>query len=57
MKTAAIITLIFALAGCASNQTSVYRLQPDPRVLDQSEHPELAGLTQEQIRRLMWRVQ
>jgi hypothetical protein len=57
MKTAAIVILIFALAGCATRQPSAYRSQPDPRVLDQSEHPELAGLTQEQIRRLMWRVQ
>ncbi|HEU0210101.1 MAG TPA: hypothetical protein VFQ78_14125 [Candidatus Udaeobacter sp.] len=57
MKTAVIITLIFALAGCATNQSSVYRSRPDPRLLDKSEHPELAGLTQEQIRRLMWRVQ
>jgi hypothetical protein len=55
-KIALILTTFLAFAGCATNQT-IDPSQPDPRVADKSEHPELAGLSQDQIRRLMWRVQ
>jgi hypothetical protein len=53
----AAIALIFAFAGCATNPTSASRASANPGATDQSEHPELAGLTKEQIAHLLWRTE
>jgi hypothetical protein len=57
MKAALIITLMFAFAGCATNQPSASHSQGRPPATNELEHPGLAGLTKEQIARLLWRVQ
>ena len=57
MKIAVIIALTFVLAGCATNQSSALHDQASVRATDESKHPELAGLTKEQIARLFWRIE
>jgi hypothetical protein len=57
MKAGLIITLMFAFAGCATNQPSASRLQPSARTTDTSDQSQFVGMTKEQIARLLWRVQ
>jgi hypothetical protein len=57
VKTAFFIALIFALAGCAAHQPSISNAEARVRAMNEGEHPELAGLTKEQIERLTWRIQ
>jgi hypothetical protein len=57
MKAALIITLMFAFAGCATNQSLTSHSRTSARTTDEFEHPELIGMTREQIARLLWRVQ
>ena len=57
MKIVFIITFTLAFAGCAANQSYNSDLQARVRAADESEHPELAGLTKEQIAHLLWRIE